>query len=95
QALAGAVAMRARKALGGEVRPEQAVALVRVVGRFAAPEAWWVTAEVARDLRIDALSERAADLVATAARGAGSLSDEFVRRAQRWLDTAGAAPLLS
>ena len=56
------------------------------LARFAAPEAWWVTAELARDFGVDGwwkVAERRAGVVAA---GAGTRGEEFGRQAERWLD---------
>ncbi len=51
--LAGVLGHRARRAAGHRVDPGSAGSLVEALSRFADPEAWWLTAELAEDLGVD------------------------------------------
>jgi DNA-binding SARP family transcriptional activator/tetratricopeptide (TPR) repeat protein len=84
--LALALAIRARGAAGRRLDPPLAEGLLEALVRFAAPEAWWVTAELARDLRIDAWWGPVDRMVGTLVEGAGPRGEEFGRQAGRWLD---------
>jgi hypothetical protein len=84
--LARALSVRAR-ALGGRgatIRPDPD--LPAALARYAAPEAWWVTAELARDLRIDDWWGIAEQRVRELVKNAGPRGETFGRQAGRRLD---------
>ncbi len=84
--LARALVARSR-ALNGEGDPAPAGPdLIRDLSRYATPEAWWITAELARDLRIDGLWSQADRLAGTLAAGAGPRGEAFDRQARRRLE---------
>ena len=60
--------------------------LIDALARFAAPEAWWVTGELARDLGIDAWWSQADRLASALASGAGPRGEAFGRQARRRLE---------
>jgi hypothetical protein len=56
------------------------------VSRFAAPEAWWLTAELASELKIDRLWDVAEKHVVTFAEAAGPRAEDFRRHAGTWME---------
>jgi hypothetical protein len=84
--LAQVVVVRAKSARDTRVATGLLDGLLDDVSRFAAPEAWWITAELARDLKIDRLWDVAEKHVVTIARGAGARAEDFRRHAGTWMD---------
>jgi hypothetical protein len=84
--LAQAVGIRARGLSGQPVDPPSSEDVLEGLGRFATPEAWWVTAELARDLRVDEWWGRAERMIGILVEGAGPRGVEFGRQAGRRLD---------
>ena len=80
------VRLRAQSATGHRVATRSVGPLLRDIDRFTSPEAWWLTAELARDLRAEPLWGRAERHVDSAAAAAGERGREFSRQAGRWLD---------
>jgi hypothetical protein len=84
--LANVVTIRARSAAGHPIDSGSIGRLVTDLDRFAAPEAWWITAELAQDLRVDQWWAAADQRVASIAGGAGGRAEHFKRQAGRQLD---------
>jgi DNA-binding SARP family transcriptional activator len=84
--LAQALGIRARALSGHPVDPPSTEDVLRGLRRFATPEAWWVTAELARDLRIEGLWGGAERMIGVLVEGAGSRGAEFGRQAGKRLD---------
>jgi tetratricopeptide (TPR) repeat protein len=70
----------------GQPDPRSAERLVHDLARFAAPESWWVTAELALAFGVDGWWKVAEQRTAVIAAGAGTRAEEFGRQAGRWLD---------
>ncbi len=85
-ALAAALGHRARRAAGDRVDPGSAEGLIGALARFAAPEAWWLTAELAEDLGVIEWRAQADRMVGALVAGAGSRGEAFGRQADKWLD---------
>jgi DNA-binding SARP family transcriptional activator len=77
---------RARAGVGGPVDRDAVAADLARLPEVAALEAWWTTALVARDLRVDEWSTLAEERAASLGRGAGDHEPGFLERARRWLD---------
>jgi DNA-binding SARP family transcriptional activator len=84
--LARVVGARARSMAGEHIDPVPIGSLIEDLTRFAAPEAWWATAELARDLGVDQWWGRAEEAAGVIAMGAGPRGPEFRLQAGRWLD---------
>ncbi len=84
--LARALVARSRALNGEGYATVAGPDLIEALARFAAPEAWWVIGELARDLRIDAWWSRADRLASALAAGAGSRGETFGRQARRRLE---------
>jgi hypothetical protein len=84
-ALARVEGARARCATGYR-DPGSVEHLLDDLARVAAPEAWWVTAELARDFGVDRWWSVAEDRVGLIAAGAGTRAEQFGRQAGKWLD---------
>jgi hypothetical protein len=85
-ALAGLLAARARSADGHNPETRLVGRILADLDRVAGPEAWWVTAEMARDLDVDRWWAAAERHVGTLAAGAGVRGGEFSRQAGSRLD---------
>lgn len=70
----------------GQPDPRSAERLVHDLARFAAPESWWVTAELALAFGVDGWWKVAEQRTVVIAAGAGTRAEEFGRQAGRWLD---------
>jgi DNA-binding SARP family transcriptional activator len=77
---------RARSATGHRVEGRSLEQMLDDLCRFAAPEAWWTTAELARDLGADRLWRVAEQRAGSIAAGAGPRAEEFRLHAGKWLD---------
>jgi hypothetical protein len=84
--LAQVVEVRAKSARDTRVATRLLDGLLDDVSRFAAPEAWWLTAELAGELRIDRLWNVAENHVVSIAGGAGARAEEFRRHAGTWME---------
>jgi hypothetical protein len=85
-AMARALGARARAAAGQRVDAGEVGPVLDELERFAAPEAWWVTAELARDLGVDrwwGVAEERADMIAARA---GQRGEQFRLQAGKRLD---------
>jgi DNA-binding SARP family transcriptional activator len=67
--------------------PADVQAMLGELGRIAAPESWWVTAQVARSYAVDAWWRLAWEQAAQLAAGAGSYREAFERQAATMLDS--------
>lgn len=86
--LAGLAGVLARADSGDMVTAgfDAAERLLGDLDRFAGPESWWITAELARVYRMDRWWSMAEARAATLAANAGPRADQFRRHAGAWLD---------
>jgi hypothetical protein len=85
-AMARALVARARAAAGQRLEAGPVGPVLDELARFAAPEAWWLTGELARDLGVDGWWSVAEQRVMETAAGAGVRSEDFRLHAGKWLD---------
>ncbi|HXX88648.1 MAG TPA: AAA family ATPase, partial [Acidimicrobiales bacterium] len=86
EAMARVLAQRALLAAGERADARRTRRLLDVLARVAAPEAWWMTAEVARDAGVDRWWDLAEERIVEAAAQAGGRAEAFLRQAGRWMD---------
>lgn len=84
-ALAALLGARARAGLGRSVEPDEIAGAVAALDRLAGVEAWWLTAEVAEALDVDAWRRLAERRAARLAAAAGDRGDDLRRYARRLL----------